>query len=130
MEQPVDIVIVPMAHLPKNIVSRILLSKDAKAKSRKPVRQWEFFTFDLDKEYYEYYIDKYGRLVFKEVTMSLESIVNIMTDAPIRTDLVFNIDHQWIEEPELETIYSVIDGKNCILAVSFEGGVLKQVVQI
>jgi hypothetical protein len=124
MELSKDTVSVPLVHLPRDIVREIITENPR----IKETDSWEFHTADLDHEYYDYYIDSFGRLVLKETRMSVDVVEG--EGGRNITRFVIDVDHIWVTDAELETIYSDINGKLCILAVSFNGGILSGVDSI
>jgi hypothetical protein len=116
-----DLVLIPLIWIPPNILR--LITGSVKSKEHQPAH--DFYTDELGSNAMFYYIDRMGRLVYKNISMSVvvdESVVG--TSFP---SLVYNTQHQVVIEPLPNKVYTTIKNKLCTLELYFEDGILKQV---
>lgn len=110
-----DLIMIPKSFLPVNVLK--LISKEG---NYDKVSSYDFYTDILGGEGLFYYIDMSGRLVFKDMSLSVEGFSK-------STDFIMNIDHKVVIEPLPDKVYSVINNKFCTLELYFEEGILKQI---
>ena len=124
MEQKIDdLILIPYLWLPPKILQ--LLSTSRK-KGKEPSH--EFYSDDLGAEGNFYYIDNMGRLIFRDICMTV--LVDKSVTGVNSPTLITDTEHKLIFEPELEKVYSHIKDKFCILELDFKDGILKQVNSI
>ena len=111
-----DLVMIPTVWIPPDILRLI---KTHTTHDSVPVH--DFYTPELGSNANFYYIDKRGRLVFKNISMY------VLCDSDNNSSMVMNTKHQAVIEPLPEKVYSVINDKFCTLELLFEDGILKQV---
>ena len=110
-----DLVVIPKSFLPVNVL-RLITKEGNYAK----LTEYDFYTDALGGEGLFYYIDNLGRLVFRDITISIGVVGKSV-------DLILDTDHKLVIEPLPDKVYSVINDKFCTLELHFEEGILKQI---
>jgi hypothetical protein len=110
-----DLVMIPKSFLPINVL-RLITKEGNYAK----ITEYDFYTDALGGEGLFYYIDNLGRLVFRDMNISIGVVGKSV-------DLILDTDHKVVIEPLPDKVYSVINNKFCTLELHFEEGILQQI---
>jgi hypothetical protein len=110
-----DLVMIPKSFLPVNVL-RLITKEGNYAK----ITEYDFYTDALGGEGLFYYIDNLGRLVFRDMNISIGVVGKSV-------DLILDTDHKVVIEPLPDKVYSVINNKFCTLELHFEEGILQQI---